>query len=151
MAPKLKQQLEARLKEIDTRRAAIEAEQQRLDAKSYRFQELAHEYRALLSLRFATERELNPPDPATNEAHRLGLKAQAERMRERHQSTNTRPEVIAERQVKRRKIIDALEAEERSAIEVTAQKFERQGDYRQARIWRESAWQVRHRLERQIP
>jgi hypothetical protein len=137
----------AKLAELDRRRSQIELELAPLDERSYKRQELAHELRHLDGERAETVRLMTPARFEAQDQHRRELAAQAKKMRERHEPTNTHPEVVAARKVKRKEIINRLEIEERKSIEATAERFEREGDHRNARLWRESIWSIRERLE----
>lgn len=132
--------LKRRLAEIDNRLAEIdEALRPRNQVKlgpmvfrqgrpssltSYRDSEFRQERNDLLAWKRRIERELEPT-PA-------GDVAKAKRTTERDA-----------------RIIDAAEAAQRESIEQFVEQLEREGDHRQARIWRGELLTLRERLEKQ--
>src|ERR1041385_1530221 len=114
--------LEARLREIDKRRAEIDAF---LDhargGESYRQQELETERRELMTLRCVTAdkiKMLQAPVPAPDE--------------------------------RREKFIEREVAARRQSTEAFIEQLEREGDHRQARLWRNEMFKIREQVEREF-
>lgn len=115
--------LASKLKAIDVRRAELEQLLQREKPGSYRHQELQSEAAELFALRRAITYKIAEADaPGPPRAERLA--------RERR--------------------IEAEVSQRRAGLLEWVEVLERQGDYRQARIWRREMLNLREQVEREF-
>jgi hypothetical protein len=101
------------------------------------------------------ERQLNPPkeDEELAKAQAESLRLQAEQMR--LDNLPTPPEVLEERRqaaAKRRaKILDFEEKEQTAVLMANIERWEKQGDYRSAKLYRVQLARLRRDLEERFP
>jgi small-conductance mechanosensitive channel len=115
-----KANLEHRIADIDKRRAEIEVVEKTLGPRSYRAQELEAERVDLMRLRSTTTEELRALN-ATDKP----LDPQ------------------------RAKLLDELVVERKESVENFIKKLEREGDWRQVRIWKMELLDIRRQVAKE--
>lgn len=125
--------LRRRLRDIAERQVAATTELKAAGATSYRAQELRSELSDLRSRKISTEIALEKLTGGRN-------KLSPEERRK-----------VQECAAAHARFLDAEEAQRRKQCLEFIGKLEREGDHRQARIWRDSLLDLREQIEREFP